>query len=137
MIDAYGLNDFVSFLAYIPNDHIASYYTAADIFVLPSIVDRKGDTEGLGVVLLEANACKTPVIGSGVGGIPDVIRDGENGYLVEQKKSQDLAEKIMKLAGDEKLRKQMGDTGRLIIEEYFNWNHQVKRIMQIYDSLLT
>jgi glycosyltransferase involved in cell wall biosynthesis len=137
MIDRLSLNNFVSFLEYIPDDDIASYYSASDIFVLPSIIDERGDTEGLGVVFLEANACKTPVIGSRVGGILDVIRDGQNGYLVEPKNSVDLAEKIMKLAGNEKLRKQMGDTGRRIVEEHFNWNCLTKRILQVYDSILT
>ena len=69
--------------------------------------------------------------------VSDVIKDGKNGYLIEQKKSLDLAKKIVKLAGDEKLRKQMGDTGRMIVEQCFNWNHQAKRVIQIYDSLLT
>jgi glycosyltransferase involved in cell wall biosynthesis len=137
MIAQYSLGDFIGFLKYIKDGDIPSYYSEADIFVLPSIFDERGDTEGLGVVFLEANACETPVIGSKVGGISDVIKDGINGCYVQQKNAMDLAEKIIKLAGDEELRRQMGKTGRRIVEEHFNWNYLTRRIIRIYDSLLT
>jgi glycosyltransferase involved in cell wall biosynthesis len=136
MIDQYCLSDHIGFLGYIKDEDIPSYYTEADIFVLPSIVDERGDTEGLGVVFLEANACGTPVIGSRVGGIIDVIKNGVNGFYVRQKNALDLAEKIIKLADNEELRKKMGAAGRRIVEEDFNWNHLTKRIIKIYDSLL-
>jgi glycosyltransferase involved in cell wall biosynthesis len=136
MIDQYALTGFIDFLEYIKDDQMPSYYTEADVFVLPSIVDERGDTEGLGVVFLEASACQTAVIGSRVGGIMDVIKDGENGYFVEQKKSLDLAEKIIRLANDEKLRKQMGQNGRRIVKNSFNWNHLAKRIIDVYESVL-
>ena len=58
-----------------------SYTIHPDLFVLPSIVDSQGNTEGLGVVLLEAMACKLPVIGSNIGGIPDIIQDKETGII--------------------------------------------------------
>jgi len=85
MIKEYGLNSCISFLGYIKDEEIPSYYIEADIFVLPSIVDDRGDTEGLGVVLLEALACHTPCIATRVGGITDIIKDGINGFLIEQK----------------------------------------------------
>jgi glycosyltransferase involved in cell wall biosynthesis len=121
----------------IKDEDMASYYTEADMFVLPSIVDHRGDTEGLGVVFLEANACQTPVIGSKVGGIIDVIHHGQNGFLVEQKNSLDLAEKIIALAGDKELRKKMGENGRKIVAEQFNWDQIAHQIIHVYDSILT
>ena len=136
MIDDHGLNNYISFLEYIPDDDIASFYSAADIFVLPSIVDERGDTEGLGVVLLEANACKTPVIGSRVGGILDVIRDGRNGFFVEPKNSSDLAEKILKLASDRNLREVMGENSRKFVERHYNWEDISVKIIDRYHSLL-
>jgi glycosyltransferase involved in cell wall biosynthesis len=135
LIDKYSLNSFVTFLGYIKDKDIPSYYSEADIFVLPSIVDDKGDTEGLGVVSLEANACKTPVIGSKVGGILDVITDGMNGYFVEQKNSQQLAEKIIKLADSRELRTMMGEKGRHIVEQNFNWDNISKRIIEVYEFM--
>ncbi|MDT8273401.1 MAG: glycosyltransferase family 4 protein, partial [Desulfomonilia bacterium] len=77
-----GLSERVSFLGHIPNHLTPFYYTLADIYVQPSIIDSDGNTEGLGVTLLEAMACETPCIGSSVGGIPDIIVEGENGFLV-------------------------------------------------------
>lgn len=136
LINQYLLNDFIGFLEYIRDEDIASYFSDADMFVLPSIIDDRGDTEGLGVVLLEANACRTPVIGSKVGGIPDIIKNGVNGFLVEQKKPDDLAEKIIRLAGDRKLREQMGENGRKVVNENFNWDRIAKRIIEIYGSKL-
>ena len=135
MINHYSLTTFVDFLGYIKDDEISSYYSEADIFILPSIIDDRGDTEGLGVVLLEANACKTPIIGSKVGGILDVIENGVNGFFVEQKNALDLAEKIVLLACDKELRAQMGENGRKIVEKYFNWDSISNKIINIYYSL--
>lgn len=136
LIQQYSLNDFIGFLEYIRDEDIVSYYSNADIFVLPSIIDDRGDTEGLGVVFLEANACQTSVIGSKVGGIPDIIKNGVNGFLVEQKNPNDLAEKIIKLAHDRKLREQMGENGRKVVNENFNWDHLTKRIIDVYHQVL-
>lgn len=136
LIHQYSLNDFIGFLEYIRDEDIASYYSEADIFVLPSIIDDRGDTEGLGVVFLEANACQTPVIGSKVGGIPDIIKNGVNGFLVEQKNPIELAAKIIKLADDRTLRKQMGENGRKVVEENFDWDRIAKSIIDIYGSRL-
>jgi glycosyltransferase involved in cell wall biosynthesis len=136
MIDQYSLGDYIAFLEYIKDEDIPSYYSEADIFVLPSIVDERGDTEGLGVVFLEANACRTPVIGSKVGGISDVIKDGVNGFYVRQKNSLDLAEKIIRLSDAKELRNKMGDNGRNLVEEQFNWETLANKIIDVYDSLL-
>ena len=136
MIKKYSLAAHVRFLGFIENEDMPAYYTLADIFVLPSIIDSGGDTEGLGVVLLEAGACQTPVIGSRVGGIPDIIKDGVNGLLVEPQNPVDLAEKILRLARGRELREQMGKNGRLIIKENFNWDKIAKRLIDVYDQTL-
>ena len=136
MIDQYSLGDYIGFLEYIKDEDIPSYYSEADIFVLPSIVDERGDTEGLGVVFLEANACRTPVIGSKVGGILDVIKDGVNGFYVQPKNALDLAEKIIRLSDEKELRSEMGENGRKLVEEKFNWETLANKIIDVYGSLL-
>jgi glycosyltransferase involved in cell wall biosynthesis len=136
MIAQYSLGDFIGFLEYIKDEDMPSYYSEADIFVLPSIVDQRGDTEGLGVVFLEANACRTPVIGSKVGGIIDVIKDGVNGCHVKQKNALDLAEKIIKLSENANLREKMGENGRKIVEQHFNWDTITAKLVDIYHSQL-
>jgi glycosyltransferase involved in cell wall biosynthesis len=136
MIKDYGLNSYISFLEYIKDEEIPSYYTEADIFVLPSIVDDRGDTEGLGVVLLEATACQTPCIASAVGGIPDIIKDDINGFLVEQGNDKALADKIAQLIEDDELRKRLGEQGRLFVEKNFSWQTKTDDLMRLYQTIL-
>jgi glycosyltransferase involved in cell wall biosynthesis len=135
LIQKYQLQEYIEFTGYIPDEDIPSYYTEADMFVLPSIIDEKGDTEGLGVVFLEANACKTPVIGSCVGGIRDVIVNGENGYFVEEKSPEDISRKIELLENDKQLREKLGEKGRERVNKYFNWDSIAKKIIKIYKNL--
>ncbi|MEO0868718.1 MAG: glycosyltransferase, partial [Cyanobacteria bacterium J06642_11] len=77
-----NLDDCTEFLGFVTKAELVHEYASCDIFVLPAIVDSKGDTEGLGVVMIEALAHSKPVVASAVGGIPDVIKPGETGCLV-------------------------------------------------------
>jgi glycosyltransferase involved in cell wall biosynthesis len=74
----------VTFHGAIAKEALEQRYAGADVFVLPAVVDERGDTEGLGAVLLEALSFMTPVVASDVGGISDVVRDGETGLLVAE-----------------------------------------------------
>jgi glycosyltransferase involved in cell wall biosynthesis len=88
------LGDEVEIVKNVSDDELLIAYNSSDLFVLPSIVDSQGNTEGLGVVLLEAMACRLPVIGSDVGGIPDIIQDGNTGILVPEKDIDELFRSI-------------------------------------------
>lgn len=131
-----GLEDRVTFLDHIPGSLVASYYSLADVYTQPSIIDRDGTTEGLGVTLLEAMACGVPCVASRVGGIPDIIDDGENGFLVEPGNPHELAEKIGVLLRDEGLRRNMGEKGRLFVEEKYSWKAKARELMEIYRGIL-
>ena len=89
-----GLAGRVRFFGRLPNEALPEIYAAADVFVAPSVVDEWGDTEGQGVVLIEAMAAGVPVVASAVGGICDVIRDGEHGWLVPPDDAGKLAQRI-------------------------------------------
>jgi glycosyltransferase involved in cell wall biosynthesis len=104
--------------------------------VLPSIVNQKGETEGLGVVLLEAMACGLPVIGSDVGGIPDIIIDGETGLLARQKEPGSLAEKITKIFSDAPLRRKLVENGYQMVEKNFSWDTISEKFIEIYQEVL-
>jgi len=79
------LGNSILFAGKIKNEDLPKFYASADVFVGPSIITEKGDTEGLGVVFLEAIASGTCVIGTNVGGIPDIIKNNEGNKLFDFK----------------------------------------------------
>ena len=131
-----GAEDHIVIIDRLPQQELAVYYSMADIFVLPSIVNEIGETEGLGVVLLEAMACGLPVIGSRVGGIEDIIIDGQTGLLARQKDSQDLADKIVKLLSDESLRKKIIRNAHHLVNTKFSWEVVTLRFIETYRDAL-
>lgn len=86
--------DKIIFLGPKTHHELKEIYASADVFVAPSITAKDGDKEGFGLVFLEAMASGLPVVGSNSGGIPEIVRDGVNGFLTEEKNSVDIAEKV-------------------------------------------
>ncbi|MBR2308231.1 MAG: glycosyltransferase [Fibrobacter sp.] len=114
---------------------LANEYRTANVFTLPAIVDSKGDTEGLGVVLIEAMELGLPVVASNVGGIPDVVVDGVSGILVPEKDPQALANAYKRLAAEPELQKQLLEGARKRIDESFNGSKIVKRQIAVYEKI--
>jgi len=131
-----GVENRVVFIDKVAQDEILKFYAIASVFVLPSIVNARGETEGLGVVLLEAMASGVPVIGSNVGGIPDIITDGETGLLATQKDHDDLADKIIKLLTDEELRKNVTENALRPVKTNLSWEVIADRFVRIYKDLI-
>ncbi len=131
-----GLGDEVEIVKNISDDELLMVYNSADLFVLPSIVDSQGNTEGLGVVLLEAMACGLPVMGSNVGGIPDIITNNETGILVEEKDLQGISEAMKKLIKDEELRSILSKNGYNSVKHNFNWKTLAKRYTEVFEDLI-
>ena len=125
----------VAFLGWVKNDDLVNYYRDTDVFVLPSIIDSKGETETQGLVLAEAMACGIPVVGSNVGGIPDVIRP-EVGFLAEPKNSKDLADKIVVILSDSETRKKMSQAAIHWAREHFSWQSVSQKYIEIYNEIL-
>ncbi len=103
----------------------------ADIFVLPSQI-----REGLGVAVIEAMAMGLPVIGTNLGGIPELIQDNKNGLLVPPGDVGQLVEALMKLVNDQALRTDMGNRGREMYEEKFTMSRMIRQIETLYDYYL-
>ena len=118
-----------------PED-LAHEYRTANVFVLPAIVDHKGDTEGLGVVLIEAMELGLPVVASNVGGIPDVVVDGDSGILVPEKDPEALANAFKRLASDRALVVSLLEGARRRIAECFEWNGIIKRQIEVYNKVI-
>lgn len=112
----------------VQNKNLPIFYNMADIFVLPSL------REGLGVVLLEAMACGTPVIGSNVDGITDIIINNETGILTMPKDSQNIAEKIIMLLSDRELRQKFSEKGLKFVKEKFSWDIVAKQFIEIFSN---
>lgn len=124
----HGLENFVIFLPFYVRRELPLLYAMSDIFVLPSL------KEPFGLVLLEAMACGKPVIGTKIGGISDIIKDKENGFLISQSNIEELVEKLEILVRDEKLRINMGLNGRKMAEKEFDYEVIAKKTLKIYEK---
>ncbi|WP_432507646.1 glycosyltransferase [Kineococcus arenarius] len=109
-----GLQDVVELLGALPNEELPKQYRWADAFCLPSFA------EGVPVVLMEAMATGLPVVTTPVAGIPELVRDGENGFLVPPGRADALADALLVLAADERLRRRAGAAGRARVVEEFD-----------------
>lgn len=122
-----GVSDSVTFLGW--RDDVHEIMPVFDLFVLPSL------NEGMGRVLVEAMASGKPVVGSNVGGIPDLIKNGHNGFLVEPGDEIDLSVAIEKVLTDAKMRDEMGRKGKTMVRN-FGVEKMVEKIDDLYATLL-
>jgi glycosyltransferase involved in cell wall biosynthesis len=130
-----GLANRVAFLGKIPDADLRRAYADASVFVLPSVVDARGDTEGLGVVLLEAMNYGVPVIASRIGGIVDIVADGESGLLVPPGDAPALAAALDRILGSQDAARRLGEAGRRRLREQFSWDAIVARWEAVYRSV--
>lgn len=111
------------------DDELARAYRAADVFVLPSLEDNLPNT------MLEALACGTPVAGSNIGGIPELVVDGETGRLFPANDAAAIAAVLLELAERPEDCAQLGAAGARVIRERFQVRHQAERCLALYRSL--
>ncbi len=121
----------VKLMGALSHEKTKEFMSKCSIFVAPSLYG-----EGLPLVLIEAMACGKPVIGSNVRGIPEAIENRRNGFLVNPGDPSNLSNKIYDIIKDKKKRKKMGKESRERVIEKFNWEKNIKRIKEIYESVL-
>jgi glycosyltransferase involved in cell wall biosynthesis len=126
-----GLTGKVQFKGKVSQTDLESLYSQCNVFVLPAIIDSKGDTEGLGVVLLEAMSYKKPVVASNLGGITDIVKDGDTGLLVPEKDPHNLAEAIKSILREPSLASNLGKRGYDHVQKHFSW----ERIISCWTAL--
>ncbi len=124
-----ALSDKITFLGMIPNYDLPDYYSAADLFVAPSII------EGQGVVFLEAAAAKLCVVSTSVGGISEVIDDGVTGILVAPEHPGELAQSIGKILTDQSLRQQLAEQAYRRLVDTYSWDSISKDFKQLFQEL--
>jgi glycosyltransferase involved in cell wall biosynthesis len=118
----HGVADRVELTGHLSDEALSREYRRCDIFVLPAVVDRKGDTEGLGVVLLEALRFGRPVVASRAGGIPDIVEDGVTGWLTPPGDPDELARVLLRVADSPRESRRVARRGRRIVAERFSWD---------------
>ena len=128
-----GLSDRVEFLGRVSSDDLVAAYRRAACFVLPATLDERADTEGLGVVLLEAMSYGVPVVATRRGGIVDIVEDGCTGMLVEDEPAA-LARGIAAILDDAGRGRALGMAGRASVRERFGWDSIVDRLDAVYRS---
>jgi len=117
-----GVTRHVRMAGFVSPQRLAEEYAKCDIFVLPAVVDSRGDTEGLGVVLLEAMAHGRPVVASRAGGITDVVRDGDTGWLVDPGDAEVLASRLLEVASNPEQARRVAARGRDAAATRFSWD---------------
>ncbi|MFQ6075557.1 MAG: glycogen synthase [Candidatus Bathyarchaeia archaeon] len=111
-------------------DEAIALYSSAEIFTAPSVY------EPFGLINLEAMACGRPVVSTRVGGIKDVVVDGETGLLIPPQSPKRLAEALNRLLSDRELAEEMGRRGRERVERFFGWERVAEKTLELYRSLL-
>ncbi|HEX9936761.1 MAG TPA: glycosyltransferase [Longimicrobium sp.] len=127
-----GLGGRAVFHGFVSKEELQRRLETCDAFVLPAVIDAKGDTEGLGVVLIEAMSYARPVIASAAGGIVDIVRDGRNGFLVPPGDGPALAGAIGRMMDDPAAARTLGLHGREDAESGFGWDVIADRLAEIY-----
>lgn len=137
-------NDIYLIEEMLPREELIELYSNAAVFCCPSIY------EPFGIINLEAMACETPVVGSKIGGIKEIVKHGETGFLVELEQStdmsfealfpdkfaSDLAFSINLLANNRDLRNKMGKAGRKRVEEEFSWRAVSEKVLNLYKEVI-
>ena len=130
-----GLTPHVTFAGVLTPQETADRLARADVALVPSVVARDHDREGSPTVLREASASEVPVVGTYHAGLPEVVEDGETGFLVPERNVALLADRLITLIDDPALRRRMGEQARAKMEREFDLFEQVRVLEGHYDSV--
>jgi len=130
-----GINANVRFLGAVKNELLPALYQTSGVFVFPSVIADDGDREGFGLVLVEALGCECAAIVTDLPAMQDIIEDGKTGLVVPQKNIRKLAEKVILLLGDQKLRESLGREGRRYVLRNFDWMIIAEKYRKLIESI--
>ena len=127
-----GVSDIIRFPGTINRLEVPIYFYLCDLFVLPAVVDPKGNMDGCPIVILEAMACGKPVVSSEISGIPIIVQNGKTGLLVEEKNPEALASAIVSLLENPAKREQFGKAAQQRIQSELTWTKTIEQFISIY-----
>ena len=130
LIDVFGLKD-STFIDVFSLDEMVSLYALADVCIYPS-----SNSEPFGLTMLESLASAKPIIVTNSGGMPEVIRDGVNGFVVHVRDYEALGSRITQILLNDRLRERLGYTGKEIVENGFTKEIMTKNTLKIYERVL-
>ena len=130
-----GIQQAVTFRGAVQHGELPEIYQRSQIVVFPSIVDSRGDTEGFGLVMVEAMGCCCAVIASDLPAIHDSVRNGETGILARQKDPENLAENIIPLLDDPGRCRVLGARARDYVLERYDWTIAAEKYISVFDSV--
>jgi colanic acid/amylovoran biosynthesis glycosyltransferase len=136
-ISELGLEQKVTRLGSLPHHLVAKAMQQAHVYTQHSVTAPNGDQEGQPTSLIEASSCGLPVVTTRHNGIPDIVLDGETGYLVEERDVRGMGERIAWLAAHPERWKEMGACARKHIETNMNLSLQVRKATALYSELAT
>lgn len=129
---ALDVHERVEFVGAVAHDEVPRQLQRFDVYAAASRLD----SESFGVAVVEASACGLPVVVTRVGGLPEVVREGETGLIVEREDAEALAAALLRLLCDAALRRRLGDAGRAWVQSQFEWRACVRRMRQAYEAVL-
>ena len=136
LVTELGLTEHITFTGFVSDEELAAYYQAADLFTMISReIPEKGDIEGFGIVYLEANSFKLPVVAGRTGGVEDAVVHGKTGLLVDPYSCEQIASSITHLLQNQELAHQLGNYGWQRVETEFMGQSVSHHILQTLTSL--
>ena len=136
LVQELGISDHVTFTGVLSQEAVSERLARADIALVPSVVARNHDREGSPTVAKEASACGVPVVATYHAGLPAIVEDGETGFLVPERNVDALRTAIVRLLGDDALRREFGAAARAKMESDFDVHTQVQTLEDYYDEIL-
>lgn len=125
-----GVSERVHFLGHVPAEDLPRWYCAADVFAMPNR-EVDNDTEGFGIVFLEAAACAKPVIAGNSGGTGSAVIEGETGLRVDGQKTKEVADALLKILGDSEYSGTLSKNGYERVQKEFAWDKVVEKTLQL------
>ncbi|HEX2672203.1 MAG TPA: glycosyltransferase, partial [Polyangiaceae bacterium] len=129
-----GMTDNLWLVGNVSDARLLDLLGSSDVFVMPNIV-VPGNVEGFGIVAIEASASGLPIVAARLEGIPDAVKDGENGQLVPPEDAAAFVSALADLVESPELRRKLGERGRAYTEQHYSWPRIIEQYRALFEAL--